>query len=721
MKTLTINDSQAIAFKTLANHDLTILNAPTGWGKSVTICATIGAKLLADPTRKAVIAVPQHIISKGFITDIKICLPNGKTILWSVAHNLCDTTSQRVKYLKLFLTCPAAKELANRVAVVTHHSLANAFNSLTDSEAQDAIDSTLVVIDEAHHIQANEELCNRIGSVIGKIINGGGGLLLATAFFFRGDTLPIISAQNLDAFTRHVIPFDEYWNGLRHLKKYKYEFVAYAGTPWRALAKLIEHEQTPTIIYCPPDGHRLLMGGDKAEFIRRVVTLLRRHYNAELWTPEADGTGSYIVDFVDTDHRPDKIKFVNEHPDSVAVVLTVGMFREGADWPHAQRVIDLIPSMSDQDRNQRFGRLIRDKSGKASVAYYSLFPELIDGTKEDQRRELSKLFAHFHASLIMESAISPIRYPAQRGSQREPGAGRPVELLGDFDQQRQEDILSDVCERLVRLAADKEASGTAITPSEAQATVLNVLHEHGVKRNADVIAKQIILMLRRRSNVHLPAVDLLDKGFDKVWHSDAIDGLRLFSAGFGGPATFRELRGVLATLYDECFMENYDRIKQLAAAPAPNDTTYWWVQNTKAKHKAGELAQERVRLLEEIPWWSWATDNSSRWRAQYDKLASGKNGQQVRDWIKTQRRMYASGKLSSGQIQMLESVAGWSWAPRVRRTFSQRYKELATLGRKPNSRKHPALAAWMKVQRKRIDAGKMPKAQAKLLTALPWW
>ena len=52
---ITLRDSQRKAFLKLRHTDYGILNGPTGWGKSMVLCALAGDDLLSDPTRKEVV------------------------------------------------------------------------------------------------------------------------------------------------------------------------------------------------------------------------------------------------------------------------------------------------------------------------------------------------------------------------------------------------------------------------------------------------------------------------------------------------------------------------------------------------------------------------------------------------------------------------------------------------------------------------------------------
>jgi hypothetical protein len=158
---------------------------------------------------------------------------------------------------------------------------------------------------------------------------------------------------------------------MAHLKSYAYDFVAYRQSVFPDLEALLKHPYVPTLIYCPPEVHAVLQGKTKTAFVRQIISLLQRiSPGSQVWSPDHSRSArNVIVDLVDLTDRERKVKYINSHGDRILTILTVGMMQEGADWPSCARVIDLVPSTSDQTRNQKFGRLIRDHPGKNHIHY----------------------------------------------------------------------------------------------------------------------------------------------------------------------------------------------------------------------------------------------------------------------------------------------------------------------------------------------------------------
>ena len=245
---ITLRPSQQAAWEFLRDWDYGILNAPTGWGKSIVLCALAADDLLADPHRKVIVTIPQTVVSKGFINDVRIALPDSGTAEWSVTHNLCRPLLDKLNYLRDWLLAPTHKSLNRRIAVTTHRNFAFASASMTPRQLKKAFQHTTLLIDEAHHIQASDEGFNQLGKTVNALLTSNDPsirMILATAYFFRGDRLPIIHDNHLLRFSKHTVPFDEYWNSLRHLRSYIYDFVAFKGSMWKEVETLLAQSQNP--------------------------------------------------------------------------------------------------------------------------------------------------------------------------------------------------------------------------------------------------------------------------------------------------------------------------------------------------------------------------------------------------------------------------------------------------------------------------------------------
>ena len=61
----------------------------------------------------------------------------------------------------------------------------------------------------------------------------------------------------------------------------------------------------------------------------QVSALVRKWY----------GEDAQVIDLTDNESRHDAVKLLQEEGERSSVVLTVGMMKEGADWPQGVRTI----------------------------------------------------------------------------------------------------------------------------------------------------------------------------------------------------------------------------------------------------------------------------------------------------------------------------------------------------------------------------------------------
>ena len=76
----TLRGTQQAAFDKLKDRKLMILNAPTGWGKSLVIVFLTLYKLLRNRKLRCVISIPQTVIARGFVGKDWILRVAGRLI-----------------------------------------------------------------------------------------------------------------------------------------------------------------------------------------------------------------------------------------------------------------------------------------------------------------------------------------------------------------------------------------------------------------------------------------------------------------------------------------------------------------------------------------------------------------------------------------------------------------------------------------------------------------
>jgi len=632
-----------------------------------------------------------------------------------------------------FLLSSCTESSEGRVALVTHVTLGYAMQRLSDEQLLDVADGLTVFVDESHHLLASEQVRNVLGEQIARLLSLKARhfkLWLATAYFFRGDHLPIISETHLAEFTRIHIPFDEYWKLLKYIKTYNYDFIAFKGTVFKELEVVLKTDpQKPTIIYCPPEGHKMLVGRRKSPFVDRVEQVVCNCMRTEQWVSFDDAIQktSVVVDLVDDEQRAEKLRFIAEHGRLVAAILTVGMFKEGADWEHAARIIDLVPSNSDQDRLQRFGRLVRDYPGKRHISYFSFFPFVVEQDEEERRKQLTKLYAHFHASLVLENAVQPIKVrllprPKYCPKDKDDNSKTHFNLLGAFSEREQEAIIRHSYDSLISLQAQKDEEGEIATPDEVRSTIIDTLKENGIQENLEPLAKQVLLLMRRKANITLRADELADAGFDKVWSTDIFRPVVTYSGGVGGPTTLNEIRDVVQGVFERKWQDQYEQIRNLAGPPDTQSPAYWWCTHNKTLFAQGKLADRKAQLLEQISWWTWTIGVADRWENNFETIRSmsgcPKAGTSEYAWVRQQRRFFQDQKLDQQKKELLESIPWWKWTS-LASNWEDSFVQFAASPKPPE--RDTKLYGWMRTQRKEHRQGRLAPERVAKLESLPGW
>lgn len=127
---------------------------------------------------------------------------------------------------------------------------------------------------------------------------------------------------------------------------------------------------------------------------------------------------------------------------------------------------------------------------------------------------------------------------------------------------------------------------------------------------------------------------------------------------------------------EETWMENYNAVK--VRQPYYNDKNQglWnWCCNQRKNKKDGDLPEDKIKLLEEIPWWSWDVFET-KWQNQSDRLemfiknnrkipshhSKNKGERSLGDFVMSQREKYREGTLEPEKIKKLESLGAiWKW------------------------------------------------------------
>ena len=140
-------------------------------------------------------------------------------------------------------------------------------------------------------------------------------------------------------------------------------------------------------------------------------------------------------------------------------------------------------------------------------------------------------------------------------------------------------------------------------------------------------------------------------------------------------------------LFQQWF-NNYELLKKENALPKWGYITECgvklcdWCNMQRQLKKKKKLSQEKIKLLEEIPYWLWEFPSwNDKWYGKYELLKKEKqipivsyvthSGVKLGTWVVTQRQEQKNNKLSQEKIKLLEEIPGWKWIVKNKKDMSK--------------------------------------------------
>lgn len=382
-----------------------LVNAPMGSGKSTLLVALA----LHDRNRgyKTIISYPQRTIESSF-SRMKITLPGGNVEEWCP---LVPPGVGRVNAIVDYVLSKRTNDVTCRALVCTHAAIVAAQKRLSELAAADPSIGdpwvgTSLFIDEVHHSlhdgDEDELVTNGLGEIVEHYLaREPGPLTFATATWVRSSNT-IVQRDRLPRFVGDPYHIDEYLETLEHLRDVRIKFAV--APQMKAFSALIADDpKRPTITYLPLG----LKPSEKRALLRRCLAITKKHKLT-------------VCDLVTDDDERDERRVAlmkaikaGKGPD---MVLALNMFREGADWPAAQRAILLAPRGSVLDTLQILGRLLRDYPNKREAEFVVVLPSRQDGVVEPAKvRDYLKVIL---ASLVVDWHFRRVSLGAKRSATR---------------------------------------------------------------------------------------------------------------------------------------------------------------------------------------------------------------------------------------------------------------------------------------------------------------
>ncbi|AQQ00049.1 ATP-dependent helicase [Pseudoalteromonas aliena] len=398
-----MREMQARAFDERVNQYL-LIKAPPASGKSRALMFIGLDKLEHQGLSKVIVAVPEKSIGGSFqstnLTEF------GFFTDWEVSpeNNLCVDGSDRSK-VNGFQRFMASD---NRILICTHATLRFAFETLSVTDFNDC----LVAIDEFHHVSADGD--NRLGGLIDTLMkNSSAHIVAMTGSYFRGDTVPILLAEDEAKFTKVTYTYYEQLSGYQYLKSLGIGYHFYQGRYIDALTTVLDARKK-TIIHIPnvnsgestKDKH-----GEVDAILDELGDVLKRDPETGiLYVQGKDGRELKVANLVDDNaaERPKIQSYLRniKAAEDIDIIIALGMAKEGFDWPFCEHVLTIGYRSSLTEIVQIIGRATRDCVGKEHAQFTNLIAQP-DAQDDDVKASVNNMLKAITTSLLMEQILAP--------------------------------------------------------------------------------------------------------------------------------------------------------------------------------------------------------------------------------------------------------------------------------------------------------------------------
>jgi superfamily II DNA or RNA helicase len=569
------------------SNPISIINAPTGSGKSTMLSMLAYYRTISDKNIKTIIAVPQLVISKGFQTKT-FKLPSGEIVDWSVGVDLCSDANNTVEKFKSFIMDDIfySKEYPfARILVCTHDTLKAAFKKLTPDEKEKHWNNLLICIDETHHIQMHEIAddtydMNTLGQVIDYSYKNNNELILVSATLFRGDQKGLLSKDIYDNSTKYNLPYDKYMQEMKYLKSFSYDFAidtdVYTKDILKSINNLFEDDLKKLFIYLPFTNSYMSTGNktreDKKLEIQEILSQLQVALGGEkcelnkktgiYHITNSDGLDYKVCDLYDETLDSKTKKFVNndlinKDPDALDCVITMNKAKEGFDWEHANGMIVVGQRNSLTDVIQMVGRLLRDKNGKEKVKVLHMLPfSPNQPLAPNLDNSLNDYFKAIAISLLMEDVFAPIQIQTndKKQSTGQPsGSSQDTNIFDDLDldENQRTNLFKSVQESLINFAGVLTDTLGTYSPKELKEEMPSIiekwLNENDIEADAEQIDKLVNKVYYQFANrtLQLRGINVSNIDWQMIESADPIEFALRYIGKDVNSESLKELRALI--------------------------------------------------------------------------------------------------------------------------------------------------------------------------------
>ena len=410
-----------------------LVKAPPASGKSRALMFVALDKLYNQDRTKVIVAVPERSIGASFSSTNLTA--RGFFADWEVKdeHNLCTPGSSlgKVDAFIDFLNGPDA------TLVCTHATLRFAFERL----APEAFNGTVLAIDEFHHVSADTE-GNRLGALLRQVTNGSDVHIVAmTGSYFRGDSVPVLSAEDEAKFTPVTFNYYDQLNGYEYLKSLGIGHHFYQGRYTAAIGEVLDLDKK-TIVHIP-NVNSGESTKDKIEEVGFIIDAIGDVVGTDpdtgIISIRRTDTGDVLkvadlVDDADQKKRANTLHYLStiasKERDGVDVIIALGMAKEGFDWPFAEHALTIGYRASLTEVIQIIGRVTRDSPGKEHAQFTNLIAEP-DASQGEVTVSVNNMLKAITASLLMEQVLAQnFTFKTKRSGDPDPNPPGTIKIKG---------------------------------------------------------------------------------------------------------------------------------------------------------------------------------------------------------------------------------------------------------------------------------------------------
>jgi len=503
-----------------------LLKAPPASGKSRALMFIALDKMNHQGLAKTIVCVPETSIGGSFrTTDLT---SYGFESNWTVDDrwNLClsgdEAEAQKVKAFAEFMASDA------KVLVCTHATFRFGYEVVAADRGIEAFDNVFLAIDEFHHVSASDH--NRLGGILRQLVARERCHLMAmTGSYFRGDSDPVLRAEDESRFRTITYSYYEQLEGYDYLKSLGINYQFYKGKYINGLAEVLD-TRLKTIIHIPHRGSSEAFD-DKGGEVGRIMDLIGSHKRRDEVTgfdlvETPDGRFLKVADLVDAGPGREVVKAAlarevlgsdgrrDDDGDraKVDIIIALGMAKEGFDWVWCEHALTIGYRSSLTEIVQIIGRATRDAPGKRRAIFTNLVaePGVETGIVTDAVNDMLKAIS---GSLLMEQVLAPnfrfyrredgdIREPVHVDDQGNVAIGirglmePPTDRARDICEQDMQDLLAAACQ-----AMDRRVLSPETAPEVATQMVLTDIIERRYETLTDEEAESVRQHLAAHMNI----------------------------------------------------------------------------------------------------------------------------------------------------------------------------------------------------------------------------